>query len=148
MYLSGDLIVSIEVNRQWRLADDWLHAGDTEAVVMVGVVKPGVDHPLLTEAVNLLVDKRAHFAIADGAREAPALQVDHLQHASRLIIAESDRGAIVHNLRQLGQLAVLVEDTAPRAQEMCGLGSAILTEVVDDGGVALWGVVGVADVAD
>lgn len=147
-HLPGDLVVSVEVDGQRRLADDRLHAGDPEAVVVVGVVEPRVDHPLLAEAVDLLVDERAHLAVADGAREAAALQVDHLQHAGRLVVAEGDGGAVVHDLRQLGQLAVLVEDAAARAQVVRGVGPAVLGEVVDDGRVALRRVVGVADVAD
>lgn len=147
-HLSRDLIVSVEVNRQRGLADDRLHAGNAEAVVMVGVVEPRVHHALLAEAVDLLVDKGAHLAIADGAREAAALQVDHLEDPGRLVVPERDDGAVVHNLRQLGQLAVLVEDAAAGAHVVRGLRPAVLAEVVDDGGVALWGVVGVADVAD
>lgn len=147
MHLSGDFVVAVEVDGQRRLADDGLHAGDAEAVVVVGVVEAGVDHPFLAEAVDLLVDQRAHLAVADGAGEAAALQVDHLQHAGRLVVAEGDGRAVVHDLRQLGQLAVLVEDAAARAQVVHGLRAAVLGEVVDDGGVALRRVVGVADVA-
>lgn len=115
---------------------------------MVGVLEPSIDHAFLAEAVHLLVNERAHFAVTYGAREAPVLQADHLQHACGLVVADCDGGAVVHDLGQLPQLGVLVEHTAASAQAVDGLGSAILAVVVDDGGVALRRVVGVSDVAD
>ncbi|CAB1353027.1 unnamed protein product, partial [Coregonus sp. 'balchen'] len=120
-----DVIVAVEVHGQGRLADHRLDAGHTEAVI-VG----------------------AYFTVSDGAGESPTLQVNHLQHSGCLVVAERHSCAVVQNLRQLGQLAILIDDASTRAQVKSGTGSSVFAEVVDDGGVTLGRVVDVADVAD
>lgn len=89
LHLPRYVIKLVKVDGEGRLVDHRLHAGDSEAVV-VGVVEARIHHSVLTKAEYLPVDQRADLAIADGADETFALQIDRLQHACHLVICEAD----------------------------------------------------------
>lgn len=91
LHLPRYIIKLVEIDWQRGLIDYCLHASDSEAVV-VGVVKSCVHHPVLAEAEYLPVDQRADLAVSYGADEAFALQVDSLEHASCLVVRETDPG--------------------------------------------------------
>lgn len=100
LHLPGYVVELVEVDGQRGLVDHSLHAGDSEAVV-VGVVEARVHHTVLAEAEYLPVDQRADLAVPDGADEAFALQVDRLEHASCLVVRETDPRGVVEDLCQL-----------------------------------------------
>lgn len=100
LHLPRYVVKLIEVDWQGSLVDYSLHAGNPETVV-IGVVEARVHHPVLAEAEYLPVDQRADLAVPDGADEAFALQVDGFQHASGLIVCETDPRRVIQDLCQL-----------------------------------------------
>lgn len=142
-----NVVKLVKVNGQGGLIDDTLHAGHSEAVV-VAVVESCVYHPIFTEAENLPVNQGANLPVSNGANKAITLQVHCFQDSRCLIIGKADSRAVVENFREPGLPSVLEEDPPAGPQESRLQEQPFLVVVRDDGGVALWGVVYVAVIAD
>lgn len=76
-YFVGNFIIAVEVNRKGSFIYDGFDVCDFEVVVMIGVVKFGVDYIFFGEFVDLFVYKWVNFSVFDGVGEVFILKVDY-----------------------------------------------------------------------
>ncbi|KFO54584.1 hypothetical protein N302_07129 [Corvus brachyrhynchos] len=77
LYFARNLIVTVKVNWKRRLTYDGFDACNSEAVVVICVIKPCIDHSFFREPVDLFVNKRTNFPIANCTRKSSTLQIHH-----------------------------------------------------------------------
>ncbi|KFP92473.1 hypothetical protein N311_03639 [Apaloderma vittatum] len=78
LHFARNLIVTVKINWERRLTYDGFDACDSKAVIMIRIIEPCVDHTFFRESVDLLVNERTDFTIADCTRKPPTLQIHHL----------------------------------------------------------------------
>ncbi|KFW84597.1 hypothetical protein N305_02450, partial [Manacus vitellinus] len=77
LYFARNLIVTVEINWEGRLTYYGFDACDSKAVIMICIIKPCIDHAFFRESVDLFVNERTNFPIANRTRKSPTLQIHH-----------------------------------------------------------------------
>ncbi|KFQ35535.1 hypothetical protein N332_06756 [Mesitornis unicolor] len=77
LYFARNLIVTVKINWKRCLTYYRFDACDSKAIIMVCIIEPCIDHTFFGEPVDLFVNKRTNFTIADCTRKSSALQIHH-----------------------------------------------------------------------
>ncbi|KFV66391.1 hypothetical protein N307_12684 [Dryobates pubescens] len=77
LYFARNLIITVKIHWQRCLTYYGFDACDSKAVIMIGIVKPCIDHTFFREPVDLFVHERTNFTIANCTRKPSTLQVHH-----------------------------------------------------------------------
>ncbi|KFO94602.1 hypothetical protein N320_10109, partial [Buceros rhinoceros silvestris] len=77
LYFARNLIVTVKIDWKRRLTYYGLDACNSKAIIMIRIIEPCIDHTFLREPVDLFVNKRTNFTIADCTRKSSTLQIHH-----------------------------------------------------------------------
>ncbi|KFW89408.1 hypothetical protein N336_05106 [Phalacrocorax carbo] len=77
LYFARDLIVTVKIDRKRCLTYYGFDACDSKAIVMICIIEPCIDHTFFRESVDLFVNERTNFTIADCTRKSSTLQIYH-----------------------------------------------------------------------